>query len=206
MSYRAILFDADGMTIISPRFSERIEREYGIPWEKMKPFFSGPFARCKLGQADLKEELANVIAEWGWQGSVDELVNYWFSCCELNPDIIHLVQELRAQGIRCSLATNQEACRATYLRQTIGLKTVFDELFVSAEIGYTKNDVRFFEAVYHQLSKTLGPIKRSSILFADHEEQNLTAANSFGFSTHNYSTIKDFRAAITTGPVDHAFS
>ncbi|MFA5946166.1 MAG: hypothetical protein WC802_04640 [Patescibacteria group bacterium] len=74
MTYKAILFDADGMTLLSPKFSARIQEAYGIIWDKMKPFFSGPFQECKLGKADLKEELAKVIKDWGWQGSVSDVV------------------------------------------------------------------------------------------------------------------------------------
>jgi hypothetical protein len=77
--FKVILFDADGMIISSPRFSEQLEKQYGIPWNRMEPFFKGPFQACKIGNADLKEELAKAIQDWGWQGSVDELVDFWFA-------------------------------------------------------------------------------------------------------------------------------
>ncbi len=66
MNYSAVLFDADGMTLLPERFSERLEREHGIAWATVKPFFQGAFVACKLGTADLKDELAKVVDVWGW--------------------------------------------------------------------------------------------------------------------------------------------
>ena len=61
MTYDLVLLDADGLVINGERFSDRLRRDHGIPWETLKPFFDGPFAACKLGKADLKTELGKVI-------------------------------------------------------------------------------------------------------------------------------------------------
>lgn len=60
---KAVIFDSDGMLSHGPRFSEHYAREHGILIEEMTPFFTGPFKKCLVGQADLKEELAK-----GWLG------------------------------------------------------------------------------------------------------------------------------------------
>lgn len=195
MNYHVILFDADGMTLQAKRFSEQIEQDYGIPWETMKPFFSGPFGQCKLGKADLKEELEKVIASWGWKGTVDELMAYWFEIGSA-PDleIIEIVNELRAKGVLCFLATNQEQYRADYLREVVGLETVFDGLLVSSELGHTKDEVAYFEEVYDYLTNVyLAPIPKEEILFVDHDEKNLLAAETFGFETYPYTDVESFR-------------
>lgn len=189
MKYKAILFDADGMTIISQKFSDRIQAEYGISWEKMKSFFQGPFSQCQLGRADLKEELVKVMGEWGWKGTVEELMNYWFKTgSEINLGIPELIKGLQDQGTKCYLATNQEKYRAAYLRNELGLGKIFDGMMVSADIGHMKDEEAFFVEAVNQLQEP-----RDQILFVDHEEKNLKAAASVGLTRYKYETLGAFR-------------
>lgn len=194
MKYKAILFDADGMALIQKRFSDQIQQDYGISWEKMKPFFDGPFQHCKIGKADLKEELAQVIADWGWPDSVDALIQYWFSIGgDPAPEILFIAKKLRSEGVRCYVATNQEKYRAAHLRHIPTLADAFDDFLVSAEFGYTKDDPRYFAAVYQYLTHSIEVIPKEQILFVDHEEKNLAAASAFGFQTHSYHDPETFR-------------
>lgn len=71
MSIKAIIFDADGVAIFPWRAAQLFEREYGITREMVSEFFSGIFADCLIGKADLKEELPPYLERWGWQTSVD---------------------------------------------------------------------------------------------------------------------------------------
>lgn len=197
MSYKIILFDADGMTLVSKRFSDQIQQDHGISWQNMKSFFDGPFQRCKIGKADLKEELAKVIADWGWHDSVESLMRYWFSIgSDPHPEILSVAKELRSKGVRCYVATNQEKYRAAYLRSLPVLADAFDGFFVSSEIGHTKDDPRYFEAIYQYLTQSMGPIPKNAFLFTDHEAKNLAAATTFGFQTYSYHDPESFRAFV----------
>lgn len=198
MKYRAVLFDADGMTLQAQRFSDQFQKDYGVSWDRLHPFFAGPFQQCKLGKADLKEELAKVLTDWSWNGSVETLVTYWFRIGSTpNPEIIQVANDLRTRGIKCFLATNQERHRADFLRTTVGLEMVFDGLLVSAELGYTKDMVEFFAAAYDKINaQEKTPFEKGSVLFVDHEEKNLATAQAFGLATHTYRDAASFRAAV----------
>lgn len=197
MSYAVILFDADGVTIRPEMmFSQKLERDYGIPMEKMLPFFKGVFQECLFGRADLKEELAKVVGDWGWQKSVNEMLREWFTF-ENKPDakMFHLIEELRSQGIKCYLTTNQEIYRGKYLREEMNFNNLFDGLFVSAEVGYKKKDPRFFQKIYELIDQK---IFKDQILLIDDEEENIDAAKRFGMATHLFhdiETLKNFLAA-----------
>lgn len=195
MKYRAVLFDADGMVLLPKRFSDQIQQDYGISWEKMKPFFMGPFLLCKIGKADLKEELAKVLIDWGWSGTVDALLEYWFRIGSApDPEIVAIAQELRSRRVKCFLATNQEKYRANYLQNVVRLNDVFDGMLVSAEIGYTKKEVAFFEKSYTSINANEElMISKKEILFVDHEEENMAAARAFGFETYSYHDSEHFR-------------
>jgi putative hydrolase of the HAD superfamily len=196
--FKVILFDADGMVIVSKRFSDQLQADYGITWDKMKPFFNGPFQRCKLGQADLKEELAKAMIDWGWRGTVDELIDLWFrSGSTTDARMADLIHDLRAKGVRCYLTSNQERHRAEYLRTQMRFDTLFDGLFISAEIGCMKNDPRFFEHVLQALRVADPSLQPSEILFADDHQENINIARSCGIETHLYKHFEDFSTLTT---------
>ncbi|MBU0530925.1 MAG: HAD-IA family hydrolase [Candidatus Uhrbacteria bacterium] len=189
MPYQAILFDADGMVVKKKMFSAEVEKDYGITWAKMEPFFKGVFEDCKLGKADLKEELGKVIADWGWQGTVQELMDYWFKVgSEVDSQVAELIRELRVQGTKCYLTSNNEKYRAQYFRDRMGFNELFDGLFFSSEIGYMKHEPEFFEYVLN----TIGPIEKDQVLFVDDDEENIGVAKEFGLSTHFYQDFKTF--------------
>jgi putative hydrolase of the HAD superfamily len=199
MTHHVILFDADGMTLVPKRFSEEVQKDFGIPWEKMEPFFSGPFVRCKLGKADLKEELVKVISDWGWRGTVEQLVTYWFGIgSEPNPEVVSIARELRSHGVKCFLATNQEKYRMEYLWNVVGLKDAFDGYLVSADIGHQKDEVAFYEAAYQRISAVVGSVvAKTSVLFVDHEEEKIAAAKEFGFEVYRYEDPEGFRVFVS---------
>jgi putative hydrolase of the HAD superfamily len=192
MPFKAILFDVDGMVITSKRFSDQMQEQYGISWDKMKPFFNGPFQLCKVGKADLKEELSTVMSEWGWAGTVESLMEFWFTGgLEVNERMTNLVSELRENGTRCYLSTNQEKYRLAFLRDEVGLGSLFDDIFSSCEIGRTKDEPVFFDHVCAVLREQDPSTEPGDILFNDDHEENLAAARGCGLQTHLY---KDFDA------------
>ena len=195
--FKVVLFDADGMVIVAVRFSEQMQTKYGIPWEAMEPFFEGPFQRCKTTQADLREELSKALPSWGWKGTVDELMDFWFrSASVTDPRMTELVQGLRRRGIRCYLATNQEPYRAAFLRTQMHFDTLFDGLFTSAEIGCMKNDPAFFDHVYKTVNTPDNPTQPSEILFADDRAENIEVAKTCGFQTHLYTGFEAFASLL----------
>lgn len=196
--FKAILFDADGMVISSPRFSTQLEEQYGIPWSRMEPFFKGPFQACKVGKADLKEELSRVVKDWGWQGTVEELTTFWFnSGLTLNQGMIELIHALRKAGTRCYLTSNQEKHRGEFLRTHLELDMIFDGIFFSADIKHAKNESAFFEEVHRILRASEPTLKKDRVAFADDHEENIATAKAFGFQTHLYQNLPAFREFVT---------
>src|SRR5258708_4767313 len=130
-----LLFDADGVLINGAKFSVQLAKDYGISPEKTRSFFTNEFNRCLVGEADLKEELQKHIKGWGWKGSVDELMEYWFRVEHtIDQDLILYIQQLRSQGIKCFVATNQEKYRAKYMLENMRFAQSFDGVLASAHL------------------------------------------------------------------------
>jgi len=134
---KAIIFDSDGMTNCAEKFSIRFSRDFNIPYEQVLPFFLNEFKGCLVGKADLKEVIKPYLVKWGWQKSVDELLDYWFTG-EVNVDarVMETIEKLKQQKIKCYLATNQEKYRTDYMVEQMNYKNIFHGIFSSAEIGF----------------------------------------------------------------------
>jgi len=190
---KAILFDADGVVITNKfNFSRQVERDYGIPLSKTIPFFEGDFKPCMTGAADLKEELAKHVKDWGWKGTIDELLDYWFKCeHNISEKLVETIQKIRAKGIKCYLATNQEKYRTTYLIEKMGFGNSFDGVFSSAHIGHKKPSEQYFTNIIDKLD-----LRPEEIMFWDDSKENVDAAKKLGFDARFYVGYEDFEKII----------
>lgn len=187
---KVVLFDVDGVLANGEPFSEHLARDYGITSEMTASFFGGRFMECLIGNADLKHELANHLYQWGWQGTIDEFVSYWFRCeHSIDEPLLAVIQQLRQQGIRCYLATNQEKYRTAYILEQMGFAGLFDGIFSSAHIGYLKHERRFFA----QVLRDLHGVKADDILFWDDSPGNVATAQASGFQAELYQGFADFK-------------
>ena len=191
---KAMTFDADGVVITDNlHFSQQLERNFGISPARTEAFFTGVFQQCLTGGADLKQELAKYLKAWGWHGTVDELVAFWFQCEDhLNEELTKEIQRLRTKGIKCYLATNQEKYRTDYIANQMGCGVLFDGIFSSAQIGAKKPSLEFLKKV----SESIKGIPLKEIMFWDDSRENIEAANSFGFNAHLFTTNDDFYTQI----------
>lgn len=192
---QAVIIDGDGVAITrDKRFSERLQDEYGITIATTAPFFETVFQKCVIGRADLKEELARCYKDWGWKGTLEELLHYWFSKEGLrNENMLRLVAKLRAHGISAFLSTDNEKYRTDYLKNEFGLGKIFDAVLSSAHIGFRKENVGFWK----QVKRTL-EIKPEDVLVWDDEQENINAARKVGFTAELFIGIYDFNRKMRT--------
>lgn len=172
---KAILFDVDGVVLL-PRdkyFSQRLKDDgYEVDVEKVGQFFKNQYKQVVIGKADLKEELSKVIVDWGWKGTVEELLEYWFSYeNKANEGVIELAQELRNSGIKCYLASDHSKYREDDLLSNPIISGYFDGAFFSASLGHTKEEKEFFEIMLNQLD-----LKEDEVVFVDDDEKNVEVA------------------------------
>ncbi len=190
---KAIIFDADGVLVISEFLSSRLMKSAGAPAaESFDRFFGGPFQKCLTGHADLREEVQAVLPEWKWEKSIDELFEYWFH--EDSNRVDHrfdaVINNFKQQGIICGLGTNNEKYRTHDLLHKKGIGKWFNEehRFSSARVGLKKPDPKFFEHIAKDLK-----LKPSEIDFWDDDAKNVAAAKAFGMNAHLYNSMEEFK-------------
>ncbi len=200
-----IFFDVDGVIIegwhADPLrrvpWDATIEDDLGVDRQVFQQLFfhksasgdQSPMVECVCGRCDLKTALAQVLPKAGYTGDVERFVSYWFhKDSNLNQPVIDLVLELRKiEDVRLYLATGQEHYRAGYLWRDLGLFSMFHDLFYSAEIGYLKNDIRFFESINATLQIQAG----ERPLFFDDQPEIIERANQAGWDGRVFTSIED---------------
>ena len=196
---KAILLDADGLLLKKQRyFSDIYSEQYNVPIDLIIPFFKTKFKDCQEGILDIKEELVPFLKEWGWEGTADNFLDYWFSSCtEIDAGILKIVDELRKKGIKCYLATDQEKYRGEYIKKNLDLEKHLDGFFYSHEIGYSKSEKEFFETILKKLN-----LETNEIAFCDDEQKNIEIAKELGISAFLIDEVDDFRKLIESKELD----
>ncbi len=173
------IFDADGVLILPRKqlFSERLSIDYGISPEIVIPLFKNEFYKCVLGELDLKEVLQKYIPLWGFKGSVDELLKYWWKEEEMpNHKLLSEIDSFRQKGIKCFMATDQEKYRAEHLMNIVGLSKHLDGVFFSCNLHLSKSSEEFWIRVL----ESLGNPNPKNVEFYDDEQENIDASLSVG--------------------------
>jgi len=189
---KAVLLDADGVVIKNhDYFSNRYKKDYGksLNDDVIVNFFRNEYKQTAIGKANLKELLKERLDEWGWKGSVDELLKYWFEGeKELDDEVLRAVNKLREKGVKVCLASDNEKYRAEYLLNTVGIKPLFDDTFFSCFVGYTKSEPEFFKAIIESLN-----LKPEEIVYFDDDQKNVDIAKELGIDARFYDSISQIK-------------
>jgi putative hydrolase of the HAD superfamily len=178
---KVLLFDADGVVLKKGEFfSEKFSREHNVPIEDVLKFFKGPFGACQEGAKDLREELVPFLESWGWQGSVDDFMDYWFEDVVLDQDFLEEIQGYREKGIKCYLASNNEHYRSRKIETILG--DMLDGYFFSADLKVKKGNPDYFRAVLEKLN-----VEPSEVGFVDNEDKNVESAREVGIKAQLFS-------------------
>jgi putative hydrolase of the HAD superfamily len=122
------------------------------------------------------ERLQAVLARWGrsaWLAQTLEVLH----AIEVHAELMPTVQAVRSAGIRCHIASNQQALRARHMSHALDYRTLFDREFYSCFVGAAKPQAAFFESVVADLG-----CHASAVLFLDDRPENVAGAQQAGLN------------------------
>jgi putative hydrolase of the HAD superfamily len=177
-SLKAILFDADGV-IQRPAidYASAFAELFTLQRDDAHSLIDEIFAAERptlTGGSEFAVALEKVLSHRGIAHCLQDVLRIWTSI-EPDPAILASIASLRALGILCCLATNQQAHRARHMSEALRYGDVFDFQFYSHSLGVAKPDTHYFRRIIEQLN--LDP---SDVLFIDDHEPNVTAARKVG--------------------------
>lgn len=181
------LFDADGvLTLPEEMFSQIYARTHGMNPQRFSQFFQQQFPPALIGEADLKELLELNREVWEYTGDIDVLLEQWFSGENIrNEELLSYIQKLRANGVPCYLATNQEKYRGAYMKEKM-FPGEFDGFFISADLGVKKPDAAFYQKVLERLTRLHAGLQPGDVVFFDDTMDNIDGAKQLGIDAYYY--------------------
>jgi putative hydrolase of the HAD superfamily len=143
-----------------------------------------------VGKGDFRDAVAEVLARWNSPASLEEALEpwHWFAA---EPAVISLIGDLRAAGIGCHLATNQQAYRRAIMQDERGYGAWFDQTFYSCDLGLAKPDPAYFRAILAAID-----VPASSVLFIDDNEANVAGAASVGLQAELFDLSAGVEALV----------
>jgi putative hydrolase of the HAD superfamily len=177
MPIDTILFDADGV-IQRPRAGRR------AAWQSLlgdggdvDAFVTALFAAERPaveGRSDFIGSLPELLTRWRCCGTLADALAAW-TMIEPDEEALQTIRDLRARGLRCHLATNQEPHRANFMSTMLGYASVFDREFYSCHMRTAKPDEEYFRMIIRALE-----IDPDRVLFLDDMPHNVASARRAG--------------------------
>lgn len=181
---RQLLLDADGVLQTNPPgWSDHLRAQVdpGRGEEFVDELWSAEQEAIR-GRRPFADVLREVTARWGIGDRVEELLPHWHRV-EAAEGTVEVVRELRAAGVPRHLVTNQNDHRAAYMRDGLGYAELFEQLFVSCELGLTKSDPGFFARVAERLDAP-----PASLLLVDDSQDHVDSAREAGLLAEVWCT------------------
>jgi FMN phosphatase YigB (HAD superfamily) len=199
MKTAILLFDADGvLTLPEEVFSVVYARSHGLDPEPFEQFFRNDWKPIVTGEKDLKDSIAENPELWQWQGDIDDLLEYWFKTEDVrNEELIELIQELKNRGVPSYLATEQEKYRGEYMKNVM-FKDLFAGYFVTAELGVSKTEPKFFQMIIDDLKRHHPEVDPKDITFFDDSQSKVDTANSAGINGQLFTGVDQVKTFVAT--------
>lgn len=181
-TYRAIGFDYGGVLAgePGPEFSANVARMLGIDMARYRESYFKFNKRVNRGEISWPELWRLFLEDLGLNERYDELMNmsnaYHARLKDPKPEMLRLVDSLRAKGYRLGLLSNNTESMATYI-DSQGVAAHFNVVHVSALTKLVKPEVRAFT----YFAECLGVVPED-LIFIDDSEKSLSTANEAGYT------------------------
>lgn len=194
---RAVLFDLDGVVRhFDPENVAVIERIHGLS--------RGAIEAIAFAPQLLNQVTTGAISRREWVdrigralGNAEAAEAWGTQPFRVDEQVLDLVDDLRTLGIRTAILTNGTDTIPTEIA-SMNLASRFEAFFNSAEIGWTKPDVRAFKYVLDTMQ--LAP---AEVFFTDDSVGKLVGAHVLGMPTHHFTGVESLREALRQAGVLH---
>jgi putative hydrolase of the HAD superfamily len=191
---KVIVFDYGEVISVTPSETDRAQLA-GLAGGEAEVFWPAYWRhRDALDQGTMS------IQEY-WRGIERELGEHWGdatihrlwladfrSWLSIDHDTLDVLIELQEGGTRMALLSNAGRDFGSYFRHgTLG--DLFEQVFVSGELGTIKPSADIFETVMRDLG-----ISSENMVFIDNKEANVQGAEALGIAGHVFTTAGDLRA------------
>lgn len=190
---KAIIFDLNGVFIVSPKLSDRFAQAYGVAPEQFLPVLSEVMAQVRMpGAQNMYSYWRPHFETWNLTVSESEFADFWFNAEKEKTEMVTLARELKTKGLQLFILSNNLRERSAYYDQNFPfLKELFIKEYYSWQTGFIKPDTRCFELVLQENN-----LKPEEVMYFDDSEKNVAVANSLGIESYLFEGPEQVREKV----------
>ncbi len=189
---KAIIFDMNGVFIkdYGP-LSKRIERDFKIDVDEIYQLIKRALKQVRVPGANSQQIWQPVLERLNM--TYEDFFKYWFSGESLNEELLQYAKELRQQGIKIIILSNNFPERTNNYRQLYpDLFNVVEEQYFSWETGNVKPNPEAYSQIIEKHD-----FLPSEYFYFDDSEENLASAQKLGINVHLYQNLQDTKNLIS---------
>lgn len=187
MEYKAVIFDLFETLITEWGHKKYTKNEMcadlNIPREEFDLYWDEKEKDRYIGKMSFTDSIIYVCEKCGKQvddltlsGIIDKRLKTKSACFEsLNPDVVPLLKELKAKGLKLGILSNCSSEEVTTIKQS-KLYPYFDQITLSYEVGMQKPDI----CIYQETARLLGVDTVECIYVGDGGSNELPGARAAG--------------------------
>jgi putative hydrolase of the HAD superfamily len=180
MTIRAVLWDADGVLQRLPGFDELWTfLPEDLRLRLLADIFGSEMPEVLLGHIDMAERVDRALAGHRLSAADAEGVRAVWSDFPAVEEAHAVLARLRAEGVLCVLATNQDTLRERHMRAVYD--PLMDRCYYSCSMGVAKPDAAYFQHIAEDLGLAPG-----ELLFIDDQADNVDAARGAGLHAERW--------------------
>jgi putative hydrolase of the HAD superfamily len=145
-----------------------------------------------IGTETPRELHTDMRARFGYRADYPRWLEVWNGQFQPNQPMLDLLPELRKE-FRLGICSNTNAAHWDFIAQHYGLTHAVDSVTVSHLVGSAKPALEIYAAAL----KAAGH-RSDTCLFVDDTMTNIIGANAAGLTTHLFTGVGAFQAAIET--------
>jgi len=189
---KAAIFDLNGIFLMSPKLSDRFEKDFHIPSSVFLPKLSEIMdAVRKPGAAPAFSYWKPVLESWNISISEKEFWDYWFKAETPSKRMIAFAKKLRSKDIKIFILSNNFRERAEYYNHYPWIHDAVDKVYFSWQTGFIKPNPQAWNLILSE-----NGLKAEDCIYFDDQDKNIKAAEGIGIKSFKFIDEKDLEEKI----------
>lgn len=190
---KCLIFDLNGVFIVSPYLSDRFVSEFGVNREEFLVALKDVLYHARRSKTAISfEHWQPYLNKWGLDLTAEQFFDFWFKAERANPDMVALAKDMKVKGFKIFVLSNNFVERAEYYTQTFtGMLKIFDGVYYSFESGFVKPDRRAYENLL-----TENNLSAKDCFYFDNSRENVEVAKELGMKAFLFESAEETRKII----------